>query len=200
MMTVVRLLLTPMFLQVEYRTPNFPADPYGFTINDRLHWAPFAVNYLVNNANSSYLSDLKLSDGNPLFDVNEVGHMVDVKNLVQTVLRWWVIFVVFIILTGLWAWRSAWFSDFRHAVGRGGWLTVGLLIAVLLLVLTSFDALFIQFHRIFFPGGNWQFPTTDTLIRLFPLRFWQDCFIAVGGLSLVIGLASGIALSKKKSQ
>lgn len=197
MIAIVRLLLTPLFLQVEYHTPNFPADPYGFTISDRLHWAPFAVNYLVNNAGSSYLADLKLPDGTPLFNPDEVGHMVDVKNLVQAVLRWWLVCAVFLLLTGIWAWRSFWLLDFWHAVGRGGWLTVGLLIAVLLLVLTSFDSLFIEFHRIFFPGGNWQFPTTDTLIRLFPLRFWQDCFITVGGLSLIIGLASGITLSRK---
>ncbi len=26
-LTSVRLLLTPLFVQLEYRTPNFPADP-----------------------------------------------------------------------------------------------------------------------------------------------------------------------------
>jgi integral membrane protein (TIGR01906 family) len=197
LVAIVRLLLTPFFLQVEYHTPNFPADPYGFSLNDRLHWAPYAVSYLVNNAGSQYLADLKLANGSPLFNADEVGHMVDVKNLVQVVLRGWLICAALFIIIGIWAWRSYWFVDFRYAVGRGGWLTVGLLVAILLLVLTSFDSLFIEFHRIFFPGGNWSFPTTDTLIRLFPLRFWQDCFIAVGGLSLILGLIAGLTLSKK---
>ncbi len=31
----LRLLLTPAFLQVEYRMPGFPADDYGFTLEDR---------------------------------------------------------------------------------------------------------------------------------------------------------------------
>ena len=197
MVAIIRLLLTPLFLQIEYHTPNFPADPYGFTQSDRLHWAPYAVNYLVNNASSSYLADLKKPDGTPLFNANEVGHMLDVKNLVQFVLRGWLICAAVLLLIGLWAWRSYWLIDFWHAVGRGGWLTVGLLIALLVIVLTSFDSLFIEFHRIFFPGGNWEFPTSDTLIRLFPLRFWQDCFITVGSLSLIIGLALGIPLSRK---
>ena len=46
----VRLLLTPLFLQIEYNLPNFPPDEYGFTTQDRLHWGPYGINYLLNNA------------------------------------------------------------------------------------------------------------------------------------------------------
>ena len=37
-----RLLLSEQFLQFEYRRPGFPADPYGFDIEDRLDYGPFA--------------------------------------------------------------------------------------------------------------------------------------------------------------
>ncbi len=40
-MTLVRLLLTPLFLQIEYRMPGFPLDPYGFTLQDRLQWSGY---------------------------------------------------------------------------------------------------------------------------------------------------------------
>ena len=30
-LTAVRLLMTPAFVQIEYSTPGFPADPFGFT-------------------------------------------------------------------------------------------------------------------------------------------------------------------------
>ena len=46
----LRILLTPIFYKVEYRMPYFPPDPYGFTTEDRLRWAPYAVNYLINDA------------------------------------------------------------------------------------------------------------------------------------------------------
>ena len=59
----LRVLLTPVFLRVEYNMPYFPPDEYGFTKEDRLKWAPFALDYLVNNADISYLSDLKFDDG-----------------------------------------------------------------------------------------------------------------------------------------
>ena len=48
-LTSVRLLLTPVFVQVEYRTPNFPPDPYGFTQQDRLYWSQIALEYLLND-------------------------------------------------------------------------------------------------------------------------------------------------------
>jgi len=42
--------------------PYFPADEYGFTKEDRLKWAPFALDYLVNSADISYLGDLTFDD------------------------------------------------------------------------------------------------------------------------------------------
>ena len=59
----LRVLLTPLFLQVEYNMPYFPPDDFGFTKADRLKWAPYALNYLTNSADIAYLSDLKFEDG-----------------------------------------------------------------------------------------------------------------------------------------
>ena len=42
--------------------------------------------------------------------------------------------------------------------------------------------------RLLFKAGTWTFLYSDTLIRLFPERFWQDTFLVVGGLSAVLGL------------
>ena len=61
----IRALLTPAFLQIEYNMPYFPTDQYGFTKEDRLKWAPYALEYLVNNAGISYLGDLQFDDGSP---------------------------------------------------------------------------------------------------------------------------------------
>jgi integral membrane protein (TIGR01906 family) len=64
--------------------------------------------------------------------------------------------------------------------------------AIILFVLISFGILFVAFHNVFFQPGTWTFNFSDTLIRLFPQRFWRDLFLIVGGLTLVGGL--GIAL------
>ena len=85
--TALRILLTPLFFNIEYRMPYFPADEYGMTQQERLHWAPFAVKYLVNNSDISYLGDLKFENGTPLFNERELKHMADVKNVVLGALR-----------------------------------------------------------------------------------------------------------------
>jgi len=60
--------------------------------------------------------------------------------------------------------------------------------AILLFVLLSFGILFVAFHNVFFQPGTWTFNFSDTLIRLFPERFWRDVFMIVGGLSFAGGL------------
>lgn len=44
----VRLLISEPYLALAYRLPNFPADPFGFTLEDRLRYAPYAVQFLLN--------------------------------------------------------------------------------------------------------------------------------------------------------
>ena len=85
----VRILLTPLFPNIEYRLPDFPADDYGFTVQDRLHWGPYGINYLLNNADISYLGDLKFADGKPLFNERELSHMHDVKIVTQKFIDIW---------------------------------------------------------------------------------------------------------------
>jgi integral membrane protein (TIGR01906 family) len=63
----------------------------------------------------------------------------------------------------------------------GGAITVALLLVTLLVVVFAFGPFFVFFHRIFFEGDTWLFNWYDTLIRLFPVKFWQDVFLWVGG-------------------
>lgn len=195
--TAVRLLATPLFPQVEYRMPGFPEDTYGFTLADRLHWAPIAIEYLVNDQPISFLGDLRFSDNSPMYNERELSHMVDVKNLVQSAFTAWWIMLGCMVVLGFWAWRGNWMPDFVKAFSRGGWITVGLIVAILMGVTISFDTLFTDFHRIFFTGDTWLFYYSDTLIRLFPMRFWQDAFIAMGIFTGGTGLALGWFLRKK---
>jgi len=184
-LTTVRLLIFPVFLNFEYNTPNFPADTYGFTIEDRLYWSEITMDYLLNPEGISFLADLRFEDGATVYNQRELGHMVDVKNALKGALAVWRLSV------GLWAWRGNWLTSYRQGLSRGGWLTVLLVAAILFFVMLSFGVFFTAFHNVFFQPGTWRFLYSDTLIRLFPERFWRDIFIYVGGLSLVGGLALG---------
>ncbi len=186
-LTVVRLLLTPLFLQVEYNLPAFPPDPYGFNKPERLYWSRIALDYLLNDQGIEFLGNLKFENGDPVYNQRELKHMVDVKNVVQKMLLVWYVIAAFFILTGIFEWRSGAWKEFKKALSRGGLLTIFVLVFVLLFVLVGFGVFFVAFHNAFFEPGTWTFLWSDTLIRLFPERFWRDAFLFVGGFAMFIG-------------
>ena len=191
-LTSVRLLLTPLFVQVEYRTPNFPADPYGFTREDRLNWSMIALDYLLNDEGISFLEDLQFEDGTAVYNARELRHMVDVKKVLQSALIVWYISLGAMLLLGIWAYWGGWWDGYKQGLGRGGWITVALIAVTMVAVLIAFSVFFVFFHEVFFDTGTWVFRFSDTLIRLFPQRFWRDTFIAIGLLSLAGGLGLGL--------
>jgi integral membrane protein (TIGR01906 family) len=196
-LTSVRLLMMPAFLTFEYNTPNFPADYYGFTKEDRLYWSNIALEYLLNNAGIEFLGDLSFDDGSPVYNGRELGHMVDVKIALGTALQVWRLSLGALVLLAIWAWLGGWIEAYRRGLGRGGWLTAIAIAGIIVFVLLSFGVFFVAFHNVFFEPGTWMFEFSDTLIRLFPERFWRDIFIYVGVLSGGAGLLMGFLLNRK---
>jgi len=191
LMTSIRVLLFPVYTEMEYRRPGFPADMYGFTLQDRLKWSRVSVDYLTNSAGIEFLADQKLDEKTPLYNERELSHMLDVKNLVQFMLIAWPLVGIAVLGIGLLAMRAGWIEAYWQAVSKGGWAAVWFIIAVLGGVAVSFNALFTGFHRIFFSGDTWLFLYTDSLIRLFPMDFWRDAFIVMGVLMIAGGLGVG---------
>ncbi len=200
-LTTVWAMLHPAFLILEYNTPGFPADSYGFTKAERLYWARYAVDYLRNDADISYLADLRFPDGQQvppqscvqmddctrLYNERELQHMVDVKHVVRQALTVWQVSLLMLPVLGVWAWRGGWWDDFRRAVARGGLWTTGFSGFIIVFVLVGFGVIFVAFHEIFFASGTWMFYYSDTLIRLFPERFWRDAFLLVAGIPALAG-------------
>jgi len=195
LMLGVRILLTPAFPEVEYRTPNFPEDSYGFTQAERLEYSKIAIEYLVNDAGPEFLGDLTFENGAPLYKESEVSHMVDVKGLVKFGLRLWLWATG--LLVALWGWAV--FDKRKQAyltgAKRGGWLTLILTGTLAVAASVNFWTFFEQFHHLFFEGESWIFLYSDTLIRLFPMRFWQDAFLMEG--IIVVGGALALAFGVK---
>lgn len=197
----LRILLTPLYYTVEYNMPYFPADEYGFTKEDRLKWARPSVEYLVNDADISYLGDLQFEDGTPIYNERELSHMHDVKEVVQGSLRVWYVANVILLLLAVFAARGNWMPAYLNGLRRGGWWMIGLAVTLgliagagILLDPNIFWSFFEWFHTLFFEGDSWLFYYSDTLIRLFPIRFWQDAVISMavialgGGLGLALGI------------
>jgi len=187
-LTGLRVFFTPPFAILEYNIPGFPPDPYGFTKEERIHYANISLKYLNNNAGIEFLGDLQFPDGTPVFNERELSHMVDVKIFFKTAMNVWLGLTVLLVALGLTAWKVKLSKKFWQAVSIGGWLTLGLIGIILATVILNFSALFTTFHQIFFEGNTWLFYFSDTLIRLFPIRLWQDLFIAIGVLTVAGGL------------
>ncbi len=187
-LNIVRLLLTPVYPEFEYRTPVFPADRYGFTREERLEYSKIAIDYLLNDEGIEFLGDQQFADGAPMYNERELHHMVDVKVVTQAALKVWVGAWGILLALGVWAWRGGWLDAYRLALVRGGRLTAGLLAVITLFAVLAFGIAFVLFHEIFFDPGTWTFLYSDTLIRLFPERFWRDCFLYIGALSILQAL------------
>ena len=211
---VVRLVINPWYLVFEYHTPGFPDDPYGFSLQDRLNYGKFAVDYLVNSSNISYLADLRFPSGQQapepscqfmkdcayLYNERELEHMLDVKNVVSGALKILGLSSGLLIAFAIWAWIGKWKVEYLKGLERGSILLFGLIGLIIFSVIILFQYIFVLFHQIFFNAGTWSFLYSDTLIRLFPERFWQDTFLMVGGLSIFLGLLVYFGARKIRSK
>jgi integral membrane protein (TIGR01906 family) len=104
---------------------------------------------------------------------------------------------VILVGLGIAAWKTGRCAEYSIALRRGGWLMLALVGAIGIFAAVSFWQFFTLFHKLFFTGDSWLFLYSDTLIRLFPLRFWQDIFIFVPALTAILGLVLGLGLRNK---
>jgi integral membrane protein (TIGR01906 family) len=190
-------MITPLYAKIEYRMPGFPEDPFGFTLNDRLKWSEPSIKYLINEENITYLSTLRFENGDPIFNQRELSHMQDVKVVVRG-MRYALAGIALVLLAStVFLIKRGNQKIVFSAYYFGSWALIGLIGVIIIFVLISFNQLFTLFHQLFFTSGTWTFYTSDTLIRLFPMRFWQDAFLFVGGLSLLLAGAA-IFMTKRK--
>lgn len=187
----VGILLTPLYIQIEYRLPGFPEDPYGFTTEERLYWANITRKYLVENKNIDYLAEKDLDEDTPLYNTRELRHLYDVKVVIRSSAFVFIGVSVYSGIMTYWSKKSGRLHQLKKAMSRGGWLTVLIIISILIYLILNFNSLFVAFHRIFFEGDTWLFRYSDTLIRLFPIRFWRDAFIWIGLMTLGAGFGVG---------
>ncbi len=117
-----------------------------------------------------------------IFDANEKAHLADVKGVIS-LLRWvsLVLLAVFLALMTK--------ADAGAVLTRGFMMLLAL---VLFFAFIPFDTIFIWFHKIFFPQGNWVFPSNSMLILLYPGTFFQAFFFYVISLTLAFSAVLGV--------
>lgn len=185
--------MSPIVLQMEYARPGFPSDPYGLPLEDRIRLGSAGVSYILDDHSTDFLAQIRLpgtlcypprESDCAAFTRSEIDHMRDVQILALTLFRiaaalgavWIILFLLRKRIVSLVSLRSSLLS--------GSLLTIGLILAIILLAIVAWDTFFTGFHTLFFEGDSWRFFYSDTLIRLYPQQFWIDAALAVGLLSL----------------
>ncbi|HSN95038.1 MAG TPA: DUF1461 domain-containing protein [Anaerolineaceae bacterium] len=184
----VRTLLSFNYPGFQYGLIGFPEDTFGYSRPERTRLADATLRYLTTNQGINSLTQLKDSTGGTVYTPSEVAHLQDVKMVIQVAsMAWYIIcglsiaFLIWMLVTKSWA-------QFRHSFFWGALLTILLMIALVVLMVLSFNSLFEKFHTIFFPKGNWTFTASSGLIRLFPLPLWVNAFAMVAGFALLVSI------------
>jgi integral membrane protein (TIGR01906 family) len=184
----VRLLVTDQYLAWEYSKASFPKDPFGFDLPQRLTYASANFRYVRENQPADALAEQRLGEL-PLYNERELKHMNDVQDVYQAAWRTWQIaFGLFALAVLRLIWRRETRPELGIALAAGGLLTAGLIAITGFLAIAAWQVWFVAFHQVFFAPGTWTFSPSDTLIRLFPEKFWFDAALTISGASLVGGL------------
>lgn len=186
----LRLVAHDWIVRFEYGRDGFPEDRYGLAREERTSLALTGLESIRPGSEGVVLLErARLPDGTPAFTAREIDHMADVRGVLGAALRLQLVAAVALVLAAIALSRT----QLRHAVPLGLMLGALVTLAVAALaipvILLGFDGFFTRFHEVFFDPGTWRFPSSDTLIRLYPERFWEDVSQLVAGLTLLQALA-----------
>jgi hypothetical protein len=145
-------------------------------------------------------SEFPIGPACSLFTSDERSHMADVRSVFRGAE------LMAVLAVGVMAFRLRRADADGRAlrlVRDGSLFATGLVAAVGVLAVVAFDQLFLLFHEIFFPQGNFLFPPDSNLIRLYPEWYWQGITAGVGVSFIAVALlaagAAQIALRRRSN-
>ena len=185
-----RVLATDTF--VRFELDRLPPDLYGFTDAQRESLALTGLRSIRPGSEGvALLERATLPDGSPAFDGRELTHMRDVRRLFGAALRLELVVLVGLAMVALAFARTRFRTVVPTGLLAGALATLAIAVLAVPVILLGFDGFFTRFHEVFFTGDSWRFATADTLIRLYPERFWED----VSRLAAAIAVGQAIVLT-----
>src|SRR5204863_3817291 len=79
-------------------------------------------------------------------------------------------------------------GDALRLVRAGALTATGIVAVIALAAAVAFDPLFLLFHEVFFPQGNFLFGPDSNLIRLYPEWYWRGITAGVGVSFIAVAL------------
>jgi integral membrane protein (TIGR01906 family) len=144
------------------------------------------------------VSDVPFGPGCSLFTADEYAHMADVRGVFRGAE---VGAVLALFVAAYRVVRARRRGDALRLMRVGAVVAAGIVAVIGVVAVFAFDPLFLLFHEVFFPQGNFLFdPATSNLLRLYPEWYWQGITAGVGvsfiAVALVAGAAAHIALRR----
>ena len=171
-----------------------PTGPATVSLSALVEWHTMWFRYVTGDTGAT-----TLGPGRGVFTPDEFAHMADVRQ----------VFVAFrltaaaaaIVGVGL-VLRGA---RRRTAVGliRAAALIAAVGVAAIVIVAgVAFDPLFLLFHEVFFPQGNFLFPADSNLLAVYPDEYWYGVTLRIGstfaGAMALIALAATATLRQAR--
>ena len=128
--------------------------------------------------------------GGPLFTPDEYAHMADVRTVFRGA-EGAAVLALFVAAFRIGRARRR--GDALRLMRAGALVAAGIVAVIGVAAAVAFDPLFLLFHDIFFPQGNFLFdPATSNLLRLYPEWYWQGITAGVGGSFLAVALVAAL--------
>lgn len=151
---------------------------------------------------ASYVIGLSQSPPEPsgFFTADEVAHMADVRGVFRGA-EYAAALALFVLAFRVQRARRR--RDALRLVRADALTATGIVAVIGVAAAVAFDPLFLLFHDVFFPQGNFLFGPVSNLIRLYPEWYWQGITAGVGlsfiALALLAAGAAHIALRRRSN-
>ena len=161
---------------------------------------------LIKYLTSEY-PDQEVKQGISVFTEKEKSHLADVRRIILFLKYTAIISLVAIIVIFLRMRIKGGIGEKVEKTAFYAAIANSAVLAIILLLSINFTWLFANFHKIFFPQGNWIFPDDSLLITMFPREFFQDflkkTLFHAGILTVILyflGTSSNFFEKKKKTK
>jgi hypothetical protein len=142
---------------------------------------------------TSYVIGLAPSAPDPagFFTPDEAAHMTDVRGVFRGA-EYAAALALFVLVFRVQRARVR--GDALRLVRAGALTAAGIVAVIGVAAALAFDPLFLLFHDVFFPQGNFLFdPATSNLLRLYPEWYWQGITAGVGLSFIAVSLCAAWA-------
>jgi len=164
--------------------------------NETINMTENTINFLQGKEDLNYFTE------------NERAHMLDVKTVFNNIFSVFYpalfIFILSFIMI-IYLDKTNALHNISKVFFYAGGISIILLI-ILFFASINFSGLFSGFHKLFFPQGNYLFPSDSLLLKLFPEAFFKSFAMTIliySAIKAVILLAIGFmppGISRKKKE